>query len=97
MTHVSTVCDDCGTPDPTDNLWTYVEGIDLRVELPPDLTLHAQAPAEFLFHVDPDSTGPNGEVPWEIWRQWDLSGPGSDEAPGDRKRTTWGVIKAMYM
>jgi len=73
FTHDTAVWDDGGTGDPLDDTWTYVEDIDLRVQLPPDLTLHAQAPAEFLFRVDPDETGPEGEILWEIWKQWDIN------------------------
>jgi hypothetical protein len=79
FTHISEVYDPGPTGDPLDDLWTYVEDIDLEVNLPPDLTLHAQAPAEFLFRVDPDEVGPEGETLWEIWKQWDLN----EEKRGD--------------
>lgn len=79
FTHISEAYDAGPTGDPLDDLWTYVEDIDLEVNLPPDLTLHAQAPAEFLFRVDPDEVGPNGETLWEIWKQWDLN----EESRGD--------------
>jgi hypothetical protein len=79
FTHDTAVWDDNGTGDPLDDMWTYREDIDLRVQLPPDVTLHAHAPAEFLFRVDPDETGPDGEILWEIWRQWDLN----EEGRGD--------------
>jgi hypothetical protein len=95
FTHMSQSCDQGqDSIDPLDNLWTFIEGVDLRVQLPPDLTLFADAAGEFLFRVDPDSTGPNGEVLWEILRQWD----GSTDGRGFRAshESSWGSIKAMF-
>jgi len=84
--------------DPLDDEYIYIEDIDLRVQLPPDLTLHAEAPAEFLFKVDPNETGPSGEVLWEISKQWDRStGPprrGDGAADGERVSLTH--IKAAF-
>jgi hypothetical protein len=96
FTHDTAVWDPVDPGDPEDDLWTYVEDIDLRVQLPPDLTLHAAAPAEFLFRVDPDEYGPDGEILWEIWKQWDISaenreGPGCCEV-----HATPTQLKAMF-
>jgi hypothetical protein len=96
FTHVSAVYDPGPTGDPLDDLWTYVEDADLRVELPPNLTLHAEAPAEFLFRVDPDEVGPNGEILWEIWKQWDIEEEGRGGRSEGRESTSWGTVKAMF-
>jgi hypothetical protein len=99
FTHEQEIFDDNGTSDIVeDDTWTYVEDVDLRVQLPPDLTLHAAAPARFLFRVDQDQTGPNGEMLWEIWKQWDeneesRSEPGGDTGTGE---TTLTKIKARF-
>ncbi len=97
FTHEDDVWDDGDPGDPLDDLWTYREDIDLRVYLPEDLILWAEARAEFLFRVDPDEVGPGGEILWEIWNQWDLSvtekrgGSGSSE-----DRTSLTQLKAMF-
>jgi hypothetical protein len=96
FTHLDSIWDQGSPGDWSDDLWTFIEGVDLRIQLPPDLTLHAEAPAEFLFRVDPDSTGPNGEILWEIWKQWDLSADGRDTRRDGRSDTSWGAIKAMF-
>lgn len=82
--------------DPLDDEWTYIEDIDLRVQLPPDLTLHAQAPAEFLFQVDPNETGPEGETLWEISKQWDTSEEKREGSGSCEDRMTLTQVKAMF-
>ena len=96
FTHISNSYDPGPTGDPLDDLWTYVEDIDLQVDLPHDLTLHAQAPAEFLFRVDPDENGPNGEILWEIWKQWDISEEKRTGPGGSDRRLSLTQLKAMF-
>jgi hypothetical protein len=80
--------------DPLDDMWTYIEEIDLKVYLPPDLILHADADAEFLFRIDPDEEGPDGEPLWEIWKQWDKT---EARAPhGPETGISLSRLKAMY-
>jgi hypothetical protein len=87
-----------GVPeDPLDDTWTYIEGVDLKVQLPPDLTLLADAPGEFDFQIDPNEVGPNGEILWEISRQWDRDNPGGGR--GQDAPDGWislSRLKAMY-
>jgi hypothetical protein len=96
FTHSDAVWHEGDPGDPLDDLWTYIEAIDLRVQLPPDLTLHAEAPAEFLFRVDPDEVGPDGEILWEIWKQWDRSSDGRNDPGEPDGRISLSRLKAMY-
>jgi hypothetical protein len=80
--------------DPTDDLWTYREDYDIRLHIPPDLTLWAISPSDFVLQVDPAETGPGGALLWEIVEWYDLpyegrSGPRAEDA-------SWGRIKALY-
>ncbi|MFH1502258.1 MAG: hypothetical protein ABIG03_04350 [Candidatus Eisenbacteria bacterium] len=84
--------------DPMDDTWTYRELTDLRVTVPNDLTYLANADQEFVFRIDPNETGPEGETLWEIIFWYDLQ-----ESPyrkpivedtGDR--VSFGHLKAMY-
>jgi len=79
--------------DPVD--WQYTCTVDLRVREPFDMVYMATAPSVFLFRVDPDEVGPEGEDLWEIVQWYDLN----DEARGDTPvfPTSWGAIKAMYL
>jgi hypothetical protein len=94
--HDTAVWYDGGNANPFDDLWTFREDIELRIVLPPDRTLHADAPVEFLFRVDPDDTGPGGEVLWEISKHWDIPVEGHGERSGGREHASWGRIKSLY-
>jgi hypothetical protein len=76
--------------DPSDDIWTYREQVDLfvSVEDPPDVIYHSNADQEFTLGFDPYDTGPDGETLWEIVDWWDLEERG--------ECTTWGSIKSMY-
>lgn len=94
LTHDTDSYDPGDPGDPLDDLWTYREDYDIRVTLPPDLTLHAVSPSDFVFQVDPDEVGHGGMLLWEIVLWYDLpyewrTGPSVEEA-------SWGGIKAMY-
>jgi hypothetical protein len=70
--------------DPMDDRWSYVYGTDLRVSVddPPDLTYFANADQRFVFQIDPDEVGPDGETLWEVVDWFDLQ-----ESPGGRATT----------
>jgi ketosteroid isomerase-like protein len=88
---------DPGDPgDPFDDTWTFLEAIDLRVQLPPDLTLHAQAPCEFSLGIDPDETGAGGRSLWEITTWYDLSTESGRWSDPTHEHASWGRIKALY-
>ena len=94
MTHISDQVID--PPDPGDPpTWEYVEEIDLRVAIPPDLTLLADADQKFLFQIDPLEVGPAGETLYEIYEWHDLPALRRDDAP-DGERVTVSALKAMY-
>ncbi len=68
--------------DPADDTYGYVEGVDLRVNIPIEggdyLTLLATANNKFVFQVDPNEVSSEGEILWEIIEWHDL-----DERSGD--------------
>jgi hypothetical protein len=76
--------------------------VDLRVtvtDVPENTTYHATAPSEFLFEIDPNEVGPQGQPLWEIIHWWDMSAMASmkSAAPGDGEESvTFGRLKAMY-
>jgi hypothetical protein len=85
--------------DPSDDTWTYREQTDLfvSVEDPPDLIYHANADQEFVFRIDPDETGPEGETLWEIIEWWDLQPPERRDAGyGTEVAISVGALKAIY-
>jgi hypothetical protein len=90
LTNISTNYDQGADPgDPNDDRFTYMEGTDLRVHIG-DWTFLMLQDQQFVFMIDPDETGPNGEVLWEIveWR---------DLRPPDRvEDCSWGRIKSMF-
>jgi hypothetical protein len=77
------------------NRWQYRDAVDLRVtvtDVPENTTYHATAPVDFLFQIDPNEVGPQGQPLWEIIHWWDLW-----DRPGDLdESTSWGGIKALY-
>ena len=87
-----------GLPGPEDDIYVYVESVDLMVNLYGDLSYLATSDSQYWFRVDTDQTGENGEPWWEIYMWYDLS-----EAPGTRgggsgrvEDSSWGSIKALY-
>jgi hypothetical protein len=96
MTNVAVAHDEGHPDDPLDDVWTHVEDVDLRVRLPSDLTLHAAAPCEFIFEVDPDETGHGGQLLWDITIWYDL--PDVDARSGEPfvEDASWGTIKYLY-
>jgi ketosteroid isomerase-like protein len=88
---------DQGDPgDPTDDTWVYLESVDLRMQLPPDLTLLVQVPQQFTLGVDPEETGLGGELLWEITRWHDISAEAGRYQEPMVEHASWGLIKAMY-
>ncbi len=90
LTDISIDYDQGADPsDPADDRLTYLEQPDLRVVIGywTYITSHEQ---EFVFMVDPDTTGPNGEALWEIveWHEIDERSCLED--------SSWGSIKALY-
>jgi len=81
--------------DPSDDIYIYVEGVELRVNLYGGLTYLATAPSEFHLRVDADEEGPYGETMWDIYKWYDL-GSGGRGAVAGREESSWGSIKAMY-
>ena len=77
--------------DPMDDRWHYWEGVDLRVSVAGDLTLHATAEQEFIFRIDPLEVGREGETLYEVIEWWDIRDP--DRPTEDSSR---GSIKSLY-
>jgi hypothetical protein len=94
LEHDSESHDEGDPGDPLDDLWTFREDYDIRVHLPPDLTLWAISPSDFVLQVDPDETGYGGMPLWEILEWYDL--PYEWGADGPREDNSWGRIKALY-
>jgi len=93
LTNVS-VEHDPGIPeDPSDDVYIYVEDVELRVNLYGGLTYLATADSEYHFRVDVDQQGEEGEIWWEVYRWYELGGR---RGSGDREASSWGSIKAMY-
>jgi hypothetical protein len=87
---------DEGDPgDPLDDTWVFLEDADLRMQFPPDLTLHANSPQEFTLAVDPDEGGLGGELLWEI-AEWRELTP-EERAGGSKEDPSWGILKALFM
>ncbi len=81
-----------------DDRYTYLEGTDLRVVIG-DWTLVANADQEFVFQIDPNETGPDGETLWEIVEWYDIKPPEArlvSDGDGQVVPTTFGRLKAMY-
>ncbi len=94
-------------PDPEsthDDTWLYRVAVDLQVVVPPpdggeNLILLANADQQYLFSVDPNETGPNGEDLWEVLEWWDLE-DGQYRLPAGETcdiKTTFGRIKARFI
>jgi hypothetical protein len=84
------------------NRWQYRDAVDLRVlvtDVPENTTYVATAPSEFLFQIDPNEVGPEGQPLWEIIHWWDMSATAAarSAAPGsDETSVSFGRLKAMY-
>jgi hypothetical protein len=105
LTVVSSGFNEGGDPGSTlDDTWDYRVAVDLQVVVPPpdggeNLILLANADQDYVFSVDPNETGPNGEDLWEVLEWWDLE-DGSYRLPaGDSCdiRSTFGRIKARFI
>jgi hypothetical protein len=90
----STSHDEGDPSDPLDDTWVLLEDADLRMQLPPDLTLHAQAREEFALAVDPAEAGLGGELLWEI-TEWHELSP-EERAGGPKEDASWGILKALF-
>lgn len=96
MTTQSSSCDEGDPGDPLDDTWTFLEAIDLRLQLPPDLTLHATSPSEFILGVDPDETGHGGQLLWEITRWHDIAVWTGRVPDAVRSGCSWTALKALF-
>jgi len=92
-----------GDPDdPLDDIWIFVEGVDLMVNLYGDQSYLATAPSEYRFRVDTDQSGENGEIWWEIYMWFDLDPPDFAARGNDARqdpnveRVSVGRIKNMF-
>ena len=88
--------------DPTDDRSSYVEAVDLRVYIPitgDDLILLATANNMFVFGIDPNEVGPNGETLWEVKEWHDLDERTRDSVPegGAPELTSVGRLKARFL
>ncbi len=84
-------------PNPEDPpMYRSVYDVDLFVYLPNDLTLWANAAAQYTFSEDPIETGPNGETLWEIYKWEDIDDPARPTIPGDFELVSITDLKAMF-
>jgi hypothetical protein len=97
LTNISIDYDAGADPQsPDDDRYTYLEGTDLQVIIG-EWTYLADANQEFVFQIDPDETGPNGETLWEIVEWYDIKPPTARPVvDGDVMPTSFGRLKAMY-
>ena len=85
-----------GLPGVEDDIYIFVEGVDLLVNLYGDQAYLATEPSEFWLRVDQDEEGPYGEIMWEIYSWFDLSCWGLGDVAGRTEGATWGSIKALF-
>ena len=86
-----------GDPDdPMDDTWIYLESVDLLVNLYGNQAYLATGPSEFWLGVDQDETGPYGELMWEVYMWFELSGSGRGDVAGRVEDASWGGIKSMF-
>ena len=92
------VVHEVGDPqDPSDDVYIYIENVDLRVNQSGGLTLAATTPSEFRFRIDIDQTGPNGETLWEIFKWYDLGDRGARGSQDpEEERMSLSQLKARY-
>jgi hypothetical protein len=82
-----------------DDRYSYVEGVDLRVYIPipgDDLILLATANNMFVFQVDPNEVGPNGENLWEV-KEWHDLDDARRAIPGQDDPLSVGRLKAEFL
>ena len=85
-------------PNPGDPVtYRHEENTDLRVT-ESIMTYFANAPQEFLFQIDPNEVGPQGQTLWEIIEWWDLAEEvdRSHDGPDEGERVSFGALKARY-
>lgn len=89
-----------GLPGIEDDIYIYVEAVDLMVNLYGDQSYLATAPSEYWFRVDTDQSGVNGEIWWEIymWFDIDTAGRRGDDERQDPnvERVSVGRLKNMF-
>ncbi len=88
--------------DPSDDTYAYVEAVDLRVYIPipgDDLILLATANNMFVFGVDPNEVGPNGETLWEVkeWHDLDERSGSLVSEGSTAESTSVGRLKAGFL
>lgn len=87
--------------DPMDDRYSYVEAVDLRVYIPipgDDLILLATANNMFVFGIDPNEVGPNGETLWEVKEWHDLDERRGGQVEGSTaESTSVGRLKAGFL
>ena len=102
LTDITIEYDEGDPGDPLDDIYIYVEGVDLMVNLYGDQSYLATAPSEYWFRVDTDQSGEDGEIWWEIYMWFDLDpappGGRGDDARQDPKveRVSLGQFKNMF-
>lgn len=96
-----TIEHDEGEPgNPLDDIYIYVEAVDLMVNLYGDQSYLATAPSEYWFRVDTDQSGEDGEIWWEIYMWFDRedarsSGDGARQDP-NVERVSLGQLKHLF-
>jgi hypothetical protein len=101
LTHTTIEHDEGDPGDPLDDIYIYVEAVDLMVNLYGDQSYLATAPSEYWFRVDTDQSGENGEIWWEIYLWFDLSAPDPGRGDGARQdpnveRVSYGQLKNLF-
>jgi len=85
--------------DPSDDIYIYVEDVDLRVNLYGGLTYLATADSEYHFRVDVDQQGEEGEIWWEVYLWYDLDTRGGSGVRDDPniEHVSLSELKSMFL
>jgi len=85
--------------DPSDDIYIYVEEVDLRVNLYGGLTYLATADSEYRFRVDIDQQGEGGEIWWEVYQWYDLDTRGGSGVGDDPniEHVSLSELKSMFL
>lgn len=85
--------------DPSDDVYIYVEDVDLRVNLYGGLTYLATADSEYHFRVDIDQQGEEGEIWWEVYLWYDLDTRGGGGVGDDPnvEHVSLSELKSMFL
>ena len=85
--------------DPSDDIYIYVEDVDLRVNLYGGLTYLATADSEYHFRVDIDQQGEEGEIWWEVYLWYDLDTRGGSGVRDDPniEHVSLSELKSMFL